>query len=107
VEHPILSRISPSELQQELTVSRARIASETGREVSVIAYPNGGADDFSLAVCAAASDAGYTHAFAVGDHFAERRDGPFAMRRWIISGHQPSRIFRFTVSGLRDLVRLL
>lgn len=106
VEHPILSRLSPSELQQELTMSRARIASETGREVLGIAYPNGGADDFTPAVCAAASEAGYTHAFAVGDHFAEPGDDHFAIRRWIISGHLPSPVFRFTVSGLRDLVTL-
>lgn len=105
VEHPILSRLSPSELQQELSASRVRIASETGRDAVAIAYPNGGEDDFTPAVCSAAAAAGYTHGFAVGDRFAKRADHPFALPRWIVSGHQPSRIFRFTVSGLRDLVQ--
>jgi peptidoglycan/xylan/chitin deacetylase (PgdA/CDA1 family) len=104
VEHPILSRLEPADLERELTASRARIAAETGREISSIAYPNGGAADYNAAVCAAAARAGYTLAFAVEDRFATRQDNPLAIRRWIVSGHRPPEIFRFTVSGLRDLV---
>ncbi|HVP00737.1 MAG TPA: polysaccharide deacetylase family protein [Bryobacteraceae bacterium] len=104
VEHPMLSRLTPSELRQELTESRARIASETGSQISVIAYPNGETSDLTPVVRAASAEAGYTHAFAVGGHFSTRSDDPFAIRRWIVYGHQPPSIFRFTVSGLRDLI---
>jgi peptidoglycan/xylan/chitin deacetylase (PgdA/CDA1 family) len=103
VEHPILSRLSDEELSRELSDSHACIVRETGIDVSAIAYPNGGAGDFTPAVCAAAATAGYTHAFAVGGHFAARTDNRFAIHRWIISGHQAPEVFRFTVSGLRDL----
>jgi peptidoglycan/xylan/chitin deacetylase (PgdA/CDA1 family) len=104
VEHPILSRLDAEELRRELQDSRARISAETGRDASAIAYPNGGADDFTPEVCAAAAEAGYSLGFAVGDHFAERRDGPFSLRRWIISGHRSPEVFRYTISGLRDLL---
>jgi peptidoglycan/xylan/chitin deacetylase (PgdA/CDA1 family) len=104
VEHPILSRLDAAELRWELTESRARIAAETGREASAIAYPNGGANDYTPNTCDAAREAGYQNAFAVGDRFAERSSDPFAIRRWIISGHRPPEVFRYTVSGWRDLV---
>ncbi len=105
LEHPILSRLSASELAGELAGSRTRLEAEIGRPVTALAYPNGGPDDYNAAVVDEARQAGYRLAFAVGDSFHDRAGSPMEIRRMIIPGHLPADVFRFIASGCRDLLR--
>lgn len=104
LEHPILSRLDPEELQSELCGSRAKLESELRRPVTVLAYPNGGPKDFNREVMTAATEAGYRHAFAVGDALHSRDKSPMAIRRVIVPGNVPDALFRFIASGCRDML---
>ena len=59
VTHPILSRVTPTQLAHELGYSKSRIESELGRPVDVIAYPVGREEGFDDAVRKAVAEAGY------------------------------------------------
>ena len=59
VSHSVLSRLEPETLREELEQSKARIEDETGKPVSVLAYPVGGKDAFNDRVRAAVVAAGY------------------------------------------------
>lgn len=59
VSHPILTRVSPSVLFDELKHSKTTLERELGRRVSHFCYPNG---DYNEVVASAARDAGYTSA---------------------------------------------
>lgn len=45
--HPILSRVSPERVEEEIRTCRDRIRAETGREPRHFAYPNGRYQDFA------------------------------------------------------------
>ena len=104
LEHPILSRLDPQELQTELCGSRAKLEAELKRPVTVLAYPNGGPEDYNSEVMAQATEAGYHQAFAVGDALHFRDQSPMAIRRVIVPGNVPDPLFRFITSGFRDMV---
>ncbi|MCD4653562.1 polysaccharide deacetylase family protein [bacterium] len=63
VNHPILSRCSPTVQQQELTESRSRIEEEIKHPCTILAYPNGQAADITRETIEIARDAGYSMAF--------------------------------------------
>lgn len=62
LSHSRMTTLSDADLARELTLSRARIAAETGLEVTALAYPKG---DHDARVRAAAKNAGYATACAV------------------------------------------
>ena len=109
-EHPILSRLDAEELRIELQDSKDRIEAELGRAVTTIAYPNGGAADYSPKVVEMAQACGYNSAFAVDEAFqmpwslagAAQRYG---LSRMIVQGHLPIAQFRFLASGARNLLK--
>ncbi len=64
VTHPVLTRLGgAAPLARELGLSRQRIAHETGRSVTALAYPVGGRDAVDEQVLQATAEAGYRLAF--------------------------------------------
>ena len=57
--HPILTRVDPDRLADELTRSSRVVSEQTGRPTPAFAYPNGSAADFDETVTAAVAAAGY------------------------------------------------
>lgn len=65
VSHPILTRVTPEEAGCEIAESKKRIEQEIGKPVISLAYPNGGAADFSPEVISAAKKAGIEVGFTL------------------------------------------
>jgi len=61
VSHPILSRLTPERLREELEQSRREIERELGTRCSLLAYPNGQPEDLSEEVVRCAAEAGYAY----------------------------------------------
>lgn len=59
VRHPILSKLAPEELCDEVLRSKTMIEKETGVRVTSFAYPNGGYGDFNELTKTAVKEAGY------------------------------------------------
>lgn len=75
--HPHLTRLSPEELRQNLSDSRARIRDRLGA-CDTIAYPFG---DWSQAVADAADDCGYRYGFTLPTATGQSRAGPLSIPR--------------------------
>ena len=80
--HPILSRLTPTQLDHELTESRRIIEKELGRSCQVISYPVGMGEAVDGAVSQAALKAGYRLGctYETGSNDIPSR-GSFDMRR--------------------------
>jgi len=104
VEHPILTRLSQSELAHELVDSKRRIETETGAECRWIAYPNGGPNDFSSAVLVAAKRAGYRLGFTLTENYNGPVPDALAITRISIPGHLPRAVFESRTSGFYALL---
>jgi len=100
VEHPILSRVSPAQLEFELRESKRHIEQETGAPCVAIAYPNGDPGSISQAVVDAARDEGYRLGFTVIEQFTAKPANALAVNRLCIMGHLPVNSFHFRVSGV-------
>lgn len=81
VTHPILSKISIQEAEWEVTESKRVIESQTGRPVSVFAYPNGRPDDFSPETVGLLKRAGYQAALTTVWGANTRREDRYALKR--------------------------
>lgn len=87
VTHPILSKISPERVWQEISVSKAVIERHLGEAVRAFAYPNGTREDFRSSTKDLLGNVGYTCAVtsvfgandANQDVFELRRGGPWEM----------------------------
>ncbi|MGA2266985.1 MAG: polysaccharide deacetylase family protein [Bryobacteraceae bacterium] len=100
VEHPILSQVSPAQLQFELMESKRRIEQETGEPCVAIAYPNGDPGSISNMVVKEARDASYRLGFTVIEQFTAKPVNALAVNRLCIMGHLPVNSFHCRVSGV-------
>jgi peptidoglycan/xylan/chitin deacetylase (PgdA/CDA1 family) len=85
--HPILTRIPPSQVEEELARSKKKIEAETGRRVRGFAYPNGHKADFSEVVMGLVRKTGYDAAFTLMRgvcRYAEVKKEPLTIRRIFI-----------------------
>lgn len=84
VTHPILTRIHPSQVEDELVRSKRKIESEINKPVISFAYPNGQASDFSPGIVSLVEKAGYDLAFTLVDgttRYKNARENPLTIRR--------------------------
>lgn len=97
--HPFLSRISPEQLEDELSGSRKDLEAMFGRPVRFLAYPSG---DLNDAVLEAARRAGYDLAFTTSaKKLKALPEGPFSLTRVKISRTSDlPPAFWFKLSGL-------
>jgi peptidoglycan/xylan/chitin deacetylase (PgdA/CDA1 family) len=104
VEHPILSRLSPSALDEELCGSKACIERETGQPCFSIAYPNGTLADISPAVLARTEAAGYEVGFTMAEQLHRASGNRYRIARVSVPGHAPMGALRTRASGLHTLL---
>jgi peptidoglycan/xylan/chitin deacetylase (PgdA/CDA1 family) len=76
--HPQLDQLDDARLRRELTLCRDIVAGELGALPVSFAYPYGYSD---RRVRQAVREAGFAQALAVGNALAQRRQGPYALRR--------------------------
>jgi peptidoglycan/xylan/chitin deacetylase (PgdA/CDA1 family) len=81
VTHPRLDELDEAQLAEEVTASRHRIESMTGRAVRSFAYPHGAYD---RRVRRAVVSDGYWSAAAVKNALSHDGDDPFAIARWTV-----------------------
>ncbi len=101
LSHPHLSALSPEQLRQELSDSRARIAERLGA-CETIAYPFG---DWSAEVAAAARECGYRFAFTLPTGTGQRGADPLSIPRINVDYRDTER--RFAAKLRRSGKRLL
>lgn len=97
--HPFLSRLGRQELRDELAGSKRAIEEKTGRQVSVVAYPNGQEQDFTQEVKQMAREAGYSLGLSYIDGVnPPGRLDRFAMKRLHVSPRHDFSTFRMALS---------
>jgi len=88
VSHPFLDELGASEIEREVSESKAQLEALIGREVETFAYPYGAYDrDVRAAVIAA----GYSSAAAVKNALSHPADDPWAIARWTVRGNTDAR----------------
>lgn len=82
--HPILTRVSLSQVEDELCRSKKKIEDELGKPVISFAYPNGGPNDFSPDVVTLVKKTGFELAFTLINgttRYADIKRNPLTIRR--------------------------
>lgn len=108
VTHPILTRVSLEQAEQELIDSKKQIEEKLGGLVKTFAYPNGQERDISPAVIDAVKRAGFQAAFSLiagPSPFAEVRRDPFSIRRIYIGAADTLPRFAVKLAGGSRLLR--
>lgn len=101
--HPILSRCSGDELEEELVESKTTIERELGCEVTSFCYPNGQPGDYDARVVAAVQAAGYTNAVIGHGTLVGGDTNRFALERMGTPSNDTA--FRNAVDGYPHLLR--
>jgi peptidoglycan/xylan/chitin deacetylase (PgdA/CDA1 family) len=89
VRHPLLTKLSRTELATALIDGRETLADAVGRDVEYLAYPYGGAD---ARVAAMAQRLGYRAAFTLGNRPMHASGDPFLVMRWQPGSATPERL---------------
>jgi peptidoglycan/xylan/chitin deacetylase (PgdA/CDA1 family) len=107
VEHPILTRLTETELARELQHSKAAIERELQTQCRFIAFPNGGRGDFSPAVIEQVRRAGYRVGFSLMHGINRTLSEPLAIDRVNVPGLDPTSVFHARISGLFTIINRL
>jgi peptidoglycan/xylan/chitin deacetylase (PgdA/CDA1 family) len=94
--HPIMTRVSLSQVENELSVSKRKVQEQTGKPALSFAYPNGGASDFSPEVVKLVQKTGFELAFTLmpgPTSYHSVKKNPLAIRRIYVG--QSSTLPRF------------
>jgi peptidoglycan/xylan/chitin deacetylase (PgdA/CDA1 family) len=100
--HPILTRISLSEVKQELLDSKSLIESKLHSEIISLAYPNGKTTDYSNTITNIAQSIGYQFGFTTTSVDNTNTDRMLIGRNPL--DVQPFSYFTLTASGFNELV---
>ena len=83
VSHPILAKLSPSEIRREMKDSKEFLEDLLGEPVLLFAYPNGKPDeDYNRACVAMAREVGFTAAVTTARGAAKATTDPFQIPRF-------------------------
>ena len=105
--HPILTRISLDDVREEILGSKQRIEAETGQKVTSLAYPNGQATDYNVAIKEIVAESGIEVAFTLAHgpaKPAEVRQDPLTIRRVFVGNRDDMPRFAAKVMGLARLI---
>ena len=105
ISHRRLSRLSDSELSEELAGSKARIERELGRPVSAIAYPYGDPTAADSRVHARAREVGYRLGFALRPGFVGPGSDPMDLPRLHVVAADTPALVRARVGLVRAFGR--
>lgn len=87
--HPILSRLDPAALQEEVTGSRKLLENKLQQEVRGFCYPNGQPADISKGVVDQVRQAGYRCAVTTITGYNQSADHPFLLKRYSVLSPDP------------------
>ena len=99
--HPILSRVSDPQMQDEISSSKQRIESETGTAVHHFCYPNGHYDDFTQATVDHLASSGFQTAVTAEPGFNFPGARPFLLTRAGVEPDTPMPYFIELLAGVR------
>ncbi|MBI1953034.1 MAG: polysaccharide deacetylase family protein [Candidatus Omnitrophica bacterium] len=103
--HAYLPEKTLESVQQELTVSKAKLESLLGKPVEFLSYPGGG---YCLRIAQLAREAGYRAACTTNRGYRRRPVDLFALRRITAHSWERSRLgFHLRLSGFYDWTRRL
>lgn len=98
--HPVVSRLTDHELEEEVGGSMDRVAREVSAVSRTFAYPNGRRIDFDRRAERVVAEHGGIGAVTTVEGVNTRRDDPFALRRVVIGDRdRDDALFRLRVSG--------
>jgi peptidoglycan/xylan/chitin deacetylase (PgdA/CDA1 family) len=100
VGHPLLSRLRPDQLPNELRQSKTEIEQKLSTECFCIAYPEGSPASISNEVRRCTREAGYILGFTTTARFCSATDDPFTLGRTSIPGNLTGSEFHSRLSGL-------
>lgn len=99
--HPILSRCTDAEIDEEVRGSRDELASALGRPVEAFCYPNGRSCDFDARTVAAVRAAGFRSSVTSFGMFVGPQPDLYALPR--LGAAHAMRTFRHEIDGLTYL----
>lgn len=106
LEHCILTQVHSDRLHRELKSSKDQIEGVMGNCCCAsLAYPNGGAEDCSPEVFAAAERAGYRLGFTTRPGPCTRESNPLALNRICIPGKLSRMAFESRISSLHGFLK--
>ena len=100
--HPILAKLSPAEMAAEILPSRALLERELGRSITLFAYPNGKARDYSDHTRQLLAANGFAAACTTIEAMNDASTDPFSLRRFI-ARDEPLPLFALRISRLVDV----
>jgi peptidoglycan/xylan/chitin deacetylase (PgdA/CDA1 family) len=99
--HPILAKLSPAEMAEEILPSRARLERELDRPITLFAYPNGKAADYSDHTRHLLAENGFTAACTTIEAMNDATTDLFSLRRFI-ARDESLPFFALRISRLMD-----
>jgi peptidoglycan/xylan/chitin deacetylase (PgdA/CDA1 family) len=106
VTHPILKKISLSDVKYEVTFSKKTIESKLGHPIDSFSYPNGTIDDFDDQVSSIVKDAGFKCAVTGIQRMVTTKSDLYKLER--LNSADNFNLFKFYISGLyTDINRVL
>jgi len=103
MRHPFLTRLSPQEQIEELTRSKTKLETLTGRPVLALAYPYG---DYDASVIAALKESGYLAGFAVNDRGMANEPARYSIPRIYMGmelGRNNQKLFKKYVKAYKKM----
>lgn len=97
--HMLLSNLSLSEVERELTISKVKIEQALGKECLLFSYPNGTKNDFTEEHKRILKNSGYKYVFSQIPGFNTESTDLFEIRRLNITNKMDLTTFEATVSG--------
>jgi peptidoglycan/xylan/chitin deacetylase (PgdA/CDA1 family) len=112
LDHPVLSRLEPDEVREQVSGSRRRLERLIQMPVRFFSYPNGKRDDVTGGVVEAVREAGYEGAVSTIEGRVSRRSDPFLLERKGATegactdhrGDFSEALFTVELSGLYDVL---
>lgn len=102
VSHPILTRVTLTDARREITDSRERIEKETGKRVTLFAYPNGKKEDMDFRIDRFLKEQGFSH--AVTTIHGTNKCESFRLKRIGIGSDDDLRFFRIKLSSIGEIL---
>lgn len=106
INHPILTRVSPSVAYNEIKGSKDKIEEELNCAIDSFAYPNGMKSDFNMEIQTIVAKSGYKTAFTLLNGptpLSEVKNNPYTIRRCFISHSHTLQQFSILVSPFNRL----
>lgn len=104
VTHPILSRCTPEQVEQEIFESKRRVEQELGESVVHFAHPNGQPSDWNPAVMDTIRRAGFKTCSTTISHRTQKKQDPFFLPRLTVDMGDDFFRFVLTSSGIRSML---